>query len=284
MTEPNALREHALDELMARVVPLAEAPSGEPLPAEQLVALVERRLLPEEEAEALARLQNSPAARVELRALFPNRYTELLGDARPSTATGGGNNVLRFPLRPALAGAATFAAAAAITLLMWPYAPPTDTGFEIASAGSVVRSAHDQAADRVVARPGQRVSLLMRLGEPGAFDRLRGATAWGALYRVDHRGEASLVCTSERGCQRGAGTLGHLFHAPEQDGRTNRFVFVSGSKVVDPADARAIAEAANARGGGWPALRDALEHAATERGWRLHPQRPIVVGGGTPRP
>ncbi len=279
MTETEPKREYALDRAIAHLVPLAEAPSGNLLPPEELVALVERRLLPEEVTGVVERLTDSPAARVELRLLFPERFTELLDDARPDTSQRADAKVLRFPLRPALAGAASFAAAAAITLFMWPYAPPTDAGFEMTTAGTVVRSRADARGAKLVARPGQRIQLLMRLGEPTAFDRFRGAQSWGALYRVDHRGEASLVCTSQAGCQRGAGTLGYLFHVPEQGGRLNRFVFVSGSESVDPAQARAPAAAANERGGGWPALRDELERAAARRGWRLHPQRPIVVGG-----
>lgn len=274
---PNPDMDHALDEVMTRVVPLAEAPSGERLPAETLAALGERRLLPEEEAETIERVKDSPAARVELRTLYPDRYTELLGDAMPAAASGGGAKVLRFPLRPALAGAATFAAAAAITLFVWPYAPPAYTDFQQVPT-SETRSVSDDVQTMVV-QPGQTVQLLMRLGTTSAFDRWRGALAWGALYRVDHVGNVSLVCTSDAGCQRGAGTLSHLFRAPVEPGRINRFVFVSGSERVAAAEGTALATAANSRGGGWPALRDELNVAAGAYGWRLHPQRPIVVSG-----
>ncbi len=274
---PDPIMDHALDEVMTRVVPLAEAPSGERLPAETLAALGERRLLPEEEAAAVERVKDSPAARVELRTLYPQRYTELLGDAVPSVPDTGGAKVLRFPLRPALAGAATFAAAAAITLFVWPYAPPAHTDFQQVPT-SETRSVSDDVQTMVV-QPAQTIQLLMRLGTSSTFDRWRGAVSWGALYRVAHVGNVSLVCTSEAGCQRGAGTLSHLFRAPVEPGRINRFVFVSGSELVAAGEAEALATASNSRGGGWPALRDELNAAATAHGWRLHPQRPIVVSG-----
>ncbi len=51
---PDPIMDHALDEVMTRVVPLAEAPSGERLPAETLAALGERRLLEHGERDVLA--------------------------------------------------------------------------------------------------------------------------------------------------------------------------------------------------------------------------------------
>jgi len=279
MQQCNPQTERALADVMARLVPLADAPAGERLLAEQVVALGERRLLPEEEPAVIERIKRSPAARVELRHHYPARYAELLGDERPALSSGGGAKVLRFPLRPALAGAATFAAAAAITLFVWPYGPTSGGGFEQTPAGpGVLRSAASADAEQLVARPGQPIQLLMRQGEPSSFDRLRGAQSWGALFRVDHAGEASLVCTSQSGCGRADGTLSHLFRAPVEPGRANRFVFVSGPEGIAPADARAVAEVANAQGGGWPALDEVLKRAAATHGWSLHPQRPIVVG------
>ncbi len=272
MSAPDPRAAAALDHLLVHAVPLVEPPPGELLDPDTMAALGERRLLPGEEVAALDRVRRSPAARVELRQLYPETWAELLGDELPRPQAP----VLGFPVRRALAGAATFAAAAAALFFALPTRPPEGAGAQLAPI--VTTRGGDDAAERVTVLPGQRVQILMRLGEPSALDRLRGHSPWGALYEVDGGGRVNLVCTSEAGCLHGSpGALAWLHVAPADPGRVTRFMFVSGARAVPEASARAVADEANAAGGGWGALATAVDHAAERHGWRAHPQRPVEV-------
>ncbi|MEZ4467080.1 MAG: hypothetical protein R3F43_22185 [bacterium] len=214
-------REGAVHDLFERLLPALDPPAG-PLPdAEGVAALIEGRLGPAEQARLLDAIRQSPAARVELRALAPERYRSLLGEEVTTTAPG---KVLTFPGRRIALAVAGAALAAAAALVLLPAAPPEGAGVAV-SAQSAIRS-------HGVAEPGDSFHLMMRLGTPGLLARLRGAEAWGALIQTDAQG-TRLVCTSaDARCRASADTLAWRFVAPLKPGVTG-FAFVSASTVPD---------------------------------------------------
>lgn len=258
-TEPGdgSEQDRAARELFARLVPLIDPPEGDLLDEELVAALAEGRLLPAEEARVVAFIRSSPAARVELRDLYPEAYQRLIeppaAPARPPR---------RWPRRVFLGVLATAAAAAAAVFLV-PVGPPDGATLDL----QVVRARRSAppAGEGERLLPGDRAQLLVRLGRPSAFDALRGARPWGALYRVDDDGRAALVCTSEAGgCRVSDDTMAWL-----HTGATGaRFVFVAGSRPLDAPEA--IADAVNDAGGGWDRLLAVLVDRAGA-GWTLHP-------------
>ncbi len=281
----------ALDGVVARLYRQHEPPVASPVDAESIVALAEGRLAGAERTDLVARIKQNTAARRELLELYPELFDALL-DA-PNASVGGtprGARVLPFPVRWAAGGAGLVLAAAAALLVFVPRpAPPVGSRFEVVAASEATFKERGHAVtpdgataglrgDVILVAPGQRLQLLMRLGAPNGFDRrLRGATAAGALFMVDHTGRARLICTDHGGCPSSADTLAHLFLAPTQTGATTWFAFVSSSTAIDAAEARALADAANAAGGGWDALRGVLSKKAAEARWNVLEQPPVRV-------
>lgn len=259
-------RDARVHQLLERLVPLLEPPAGELPDAERVAALAEGRLPQREASELIEEIRKSPAARVELRALYPERYLMLLGDA-PVASTG---RVLAFPqaaVRRWVAVGVALAAAAALVFLV-PSAPPSDAGAVLQPRSEAVRS-------RGSAEPGDRFHLLMHLGRPGLFDRLRGHEPWGALIQADESG-VRLVCTSaEARCRTGADTMAWSFTAPIRRGVT-AFVFVAAGQAPSRDEVSALVATAQKSLARPRDLASVVEKAAPGR-WRVHPLEPVEV-------
>lgn len=270
-----ATRDADIDRTLHALVTRLDPPPG-PLPdPESLVALVEGRLLPDERARVLEAVRESPAARAELRALFPDAWRELLG-AEPEGAV-----VIPGPWRraaPWLAGVVT-AAAAALALSLRPPGPPADSALTVLPDPGVAERTRGAEAEAIYAAPGERIDVLMRLGRPSGLDALTRAEPWGALFLVDRRGRARLVCTSaDARCRASADTMAWLFTAPREPGPTRFFFLVANRPVPDAALTAATADldapdpdAAAAE------VERRLHRVAAEHGGRVHAHLPVIV-------
>ncbi len=255
------LNSHAL---LERLVPALEPPSGDLPDAERVAALAEGRLSPRQAHDLIEEIRRSPAARVELRALYPERFAVLLGEVRPATSA----RVLAFPVRRWVAAGAALAAAAAVVVLL-PASLPSGSGAELQARSEAVRSGG-------TAEPGDRFYLMMRLGQPGLFDRLRGHSPWGALFLADGLG-VRLVCTSaDAHCRSGGDTLAWSFTAPVRAGVTG-FAFVAAGQAPEPAALSAVLAEVSAEAPGPRELPAALERRAGTLRWRVHALDPVVV-------
>lgn len=250
--------------LFERLVPALEPPAGDLPDAERVAALVEGRLSPSQAHDLMEEIRRSPAARVELRALDPARYAALMGEVPPTTQA----RVLAFPSRRWAVVGAALAAAAALVLLL-PASLPSQSGAEIQARNETVRS-------RGSAEPGDRFHLMMHLGQPGLFDRLRGHAPWGALFQADGQG-VRLVCTSaDARCRSGGDTLAWSFTAPVRTGVTG-FAFVAAGEAPSPDALTALLADLSTEA---PTPRDlaaALERRAGALRWRVHGLDPVEV-------
>jgi hypothetical protein len=271
------------DVLLQRWLPLFDAPAGELPDPELVAALGEGLLTPAEEAEAVAAIRHSPAARIELRDVYPEVFARHFGHEIPraESASEGGAKVLAFPARRRVAAISTLAvaAAAAIALFAIPPSPPESSDLTMlrgVRSGDTVRGGE---AEAIAIAPGEKIDLLMKLGTPGTLDSIRGARPWGALFAVDASGRARLVCTHDDAqCKASDKTMAYLFTAP-RDAGTTWFFFVAAPNAVEAADLGRLVEGLE----GAPAevataLQRRLDEAAGEHHWKVHAQRPLRVG------
>jgi hypothetical protein len=249
--------QHAAHRALEHLVPAFDPPAG-PLPdAEQLVALAEGRLGAADAQRLRDAIAASPAARVELRALYPQTYARLF-DTQPVQI---GATVI--PFRRRAAWVAGLAAAAAIAFfVLRPMGPPLNASADVAPI-----EAQTTRGERLLLLPGTRVQLRARLGQPGTLDRWRGATPWGALIRIDADG-ATLVCThADAACRSSAQTMGHQAVISGAPGETVRYVFLIANQPADLSSIAGPAEGADER----------LKAAADAVNGQLTPTRPIVI-------
>ncbi|MCB9538272.1 MAG: hypothetical protein H6704_18615 [Myxococcales bacterium] len=290
MTPHSDRHASSLDGVFARLYAAVDVPAPSELDAETLVAFAEGRQSPSEREATRAHIRASVAARRELQALYPEIFDRLLETpARANAPPGEGAKVLPFrrPRVWAAAGALLTAAAALVVFVQAPD-PPAGSRFEVvpATEGFIERG-HEVTPDGAVAgtrgavnevAPGQRLQLLIRLGQPSRFDQaVRGARAAGALFMVEPDGRARLVCTDAGGCPSSADTLAWLYVAPSTPGATAHFAFVSASRPIEVQRAQALVDAVNAAGGGWDALRARLQAEAEGADWNVLEQPPVRV-------
>ncbi len=279
------MRPHAVettDVLLQRWVPLFDTPAGDLPDPELVAALGEGLLTPAEEAGALAAIRRSPAARVELRDLYPEVFARHFGHEIPKAeAAAEGAKVLAFPARRRVAviSGLALAAAAAVALFAVPPGPPESSDLTMlrgVRAGDTVRGGE---AEAISIAPGEKIDLLMKLGTPGTLDAIRGAQPWGALFAVDAAGRARLVCTHDDAqCKASDKTMAYLFTAP-RDAGTTWFFFVAAAKPVDDAALeRLVAGLEGAPAEVAATLQSRLDEAAGEHHWKVHAQRPLRVG------
>lgn len=263
----DANHDDVLDALLAQVIPLVEPPAGD-LPDANLVgALVEGRLPPGVAHRVTRQIERSPAARAELRALFPERFAEIFEapPAPPATvprATGASTRGWRGPLY----GALTLVAAAALAFFLVPPKAPSGSALEVA------RDSKQNV--RGPATPGSRFAVSMKLGEPSRLDALRGKQPFGALLVTDPSGYTRLVCTTvdRQRCTAAEGTLGYLFVAPSAKGAYT-LSLLSTPEPLAPSDLTALL--GQAQRASTPL--DALETAARKRNGKLLRAEPIQV-------
>jgi len=272
----------AAERALTRLITFADPPVGPLYSADLVAALGEGSLLPREEVRLVADIRRSPAARNELRELYPERF-EAIFEQRPS----GMARVLRFPRkRMAVAGALVAALAATLAIVLIPPAPPSGGEMSILTYHEVLRRGGDsitRGGDADVLRTGERFQAHLALGRLGWLDRMRGAGLWAGLFRVDTAGHASLAATTE---DPGAGmctvseqTMACVVRAGERPG-LEHLVFVTASRPPDTGTLRSILGRVNAvpaptaRGA---ALRAALRAEAADRPWRVSAYPPIEI-------
>lgn len=225
--------EHAAHRALEHLVPAFDPPEGELPDAEELVAFAEGRLAQQDRARVRETIETSPAARVELRALYPQTY-ERLFDAAPVTV---GAKVIPFR-RPAVWAAVAAAAAALFLFVLRPVGPPQNA----AGGFSLVDDTRERSGGEEYLVPsGTGVDLSVNLGQTGALDRLRGGEPWGALIRID--GDAAQVlCTSaDARCRSSASTMALRQVVSGSLNERIRFVAIVANR---PADLSAISGAA----------------------------------------
>lgn len=240
--------EHAAHRALEHLVPTFDPPEGDLPDPEELVAFAEGRLAPGDRDRVRASIAASPAARVELRALYPQTYAQTF-DATPVEV---GAKVLAFR-RPMVWGVVLAAAAALFLTVLRPVGAPQN-----ASAGlSRVDDTVVRSAGETYLLSGAAVDLFVDLGQAGVLDRLGGGTPWGALVRVD-ADEAKVLCThTDARCRSSATTMASRQIVSGSVNDRIRFVAVLANRPVDlsaiagpAAEARARIEAAAAAAGG----------------------------------
>lgn len=241
MTAMTDVREDAaMDALLARVLPLVDPPAGALPDPDLLCALVEGRLPPSTAARLTRQIAASPAARAELRDLFPEQFEALLApaDAPPAITPARVAVIEPARWRAPLTGLATLIAAAALAFLFVPPSPPQGSGL------SYTRDDSANAVRGAVA-PGQRFAVRVRVGAVNRFDALRGHAPWAALVVTDPDGVTRVLCTTtdRQRCTAAEGTLGYLFVAPSARGEY-RLSLLSGPTAIEHA---ALTEGAAAR-------------------------------------
>lgn len=270
----------ASHDALMKLFPVFEPPSGDLPNAEDLAAFSEGLLLPDEEIQMRDLITNSPAARAELRHLYPRLFVAMF---KPESIEERDNEavkapaaaqVLPFPkrrrgLRYAAVGGLLAAAAAAIFLFM-PTAPADGASMTIAPLAKT-RAAPSEMF--MPAMPQERFQLLIKLGEASIFDRLRGHAPFGLLFQLDASGRAQLVCTSDDAeCRPSPTTMSYLYQAPAEQGQ-QRLIFVSGVGSIDRAQARAL-ESENTR---WSIFEGRLNETAERLNWTVHEPKLLLV-------
>lgn len=248
--------DHAAHRALEHMVPVLDPPDGELPDAEELAAFAEGRLA-ERDAERLrSAIAASPAARVELRALYPQTYARLF-EATP-VEVGAEVIALR---RPAIWVGGVAAAAALFLFVLRPLGPPEQASAHldpVRSGNAVFRGASTaQRSATQTLRAGRTVDLHADLGQAGLLDRLGGAAPWGALIRLDGEG-ATVICThTDAACRSSARTMASRQVISGSAGDVIRFGFIIANQPADlsavpgpAADAEArLAAAASAAGG-----------------------------------
>lgn len=247
-------KQHAAHRALEHLVPALDPPDGALPDAEELVALAEGRLLASDAERVRTAIADSPAARVELRALYPQVYAEMF-EAAPIEI---GAEVIPFRRR-IVWGVGLAAAAAALFVFLRPIGPPVNFGVDMRPVQDEVRRGAERGAERGMrVEAGDRVRLSAQLGQAVTLDQLLGGTPWGALIRIDNRG-ATVICThSDAACRSSAQTMAHEAVINGEGGETVQFVFLIANQQADltgvdgPADGamerlKAISESVNGR-------------------------------------
>ena len=214
----------AIDRALGALVPLINPPEGVLPDPEQVAALGEDRLPPAEVKALVALIRQSPAARVEFRALYPQRFAALFETPEPAVGEAKVFSFRRLS-GPAIGGI-TLAVAAAAAILLVPCQAPVDGRIS-------VYPETEFSVFRGNTRPGERFRVMLRAGRISTFDRLRGGTPWAALVLQPPSGEMRVICTTEEptNCGSADGTLSHLFVVPNVTG-THRFIMLSGPRAL----------------------------------------------------
>lgn len=226
-------KQHAAHRALEHLVPALDPPDGALPDADELVALAEGRLLASDAERVRSAIAESPAARVELRALYPQVYAEMF-EAAPIEI---GAEVIPFRRR-IVWGVGLAAAAAALFVFLRPIGPPTNFGVDMRPVQDELRRGAERGAERGTLRveAGTRMQLSAQLGQATTLDQLRGGTPWGALIRIDSRG-ATVICThSDAGCRSSAQTMAHEAVINGEGGETVQFVFLIANQPADLTD------------------------------------------------
>lgn len=250
--------EHQAHRALQHLMPVLDPPDGALPDAEELVAFAEGRLAARDAERVRALIADSPAARVELRALFPQAHARLFD----TPAIQIGAQVLPFRRR-LIWGAGVALAATLAFFLLRPMGAPAGSVAELTRATGQVRSGGEQ----MLVMPGEAVDITLKLGQPSTWDRWRGATPWAALVRIDADG-AQVVCThADAFCRSAPDTMASQQIISGAAGDRVFFMFVVANQ---PADLSAIAgpkEGALAR----------VAAAVAESGGVLRVVKPIVI-------
>ena len=250
--------EHQAHRALQHLMPVLDPPAGALPDPEELVALAEGRLAAGDAERVRALIADSPAARVELRALFPQTHARLF-ETEPIQI---GAQVLPFRRRVAWTAGLALAAALAFFVLR-PMGPPAGVAADVTRAKGQLRNGGEQ----MLVMPGEAVDLTLRLGQASTLDRWRGATPWAALIRVDADG-ATIVCThADAVCRSAANTMGHQQVISGGAGDRVQFVFLVANQPADLSGIAGPSEGADAR----------IKSAADAAGGALHPVTPIVI-------
>lgn len=244
--------DQAAEAFMQIFMPLASPPEGELPDADEVTALVEGRLLPDEVAQLIRRIDGSAAARSELAALSPRIFARHFPEKRPPLHRWSKpRKVLAF-------GALAALAAAVVAAFVVPYAAPEGASLSV-QARPMERGA--PKPDGQTMRPTQWATLQLTAGVVRPFDTLRGGAAWVTLYQVDPVGGITRLCSSaDSSCALVGGRVPLSWRAPSLEG-TYTLVLLGGSHNPSAAD-RLEGQ------GGLPAL----EAAAAASGWTAQRQ------------
>ena len=254
--------EHQTHRALQHLMPLLDPPAGTLPDAEELVALAEGRLAARDADRVRALIADSPAARVELRALYPQTHARLF----ETESIHIGAQVLPFQsrLRQRIVWGTGIALAAALAFfVLRPMGPPAGSAADLTRTTGQVRSGGAQ----MLVMPGTAVDITLKLGQTSTLDRWRGGTPWAALVRVDADG-AQIVCThADAFCRSAADTMGSQQVISGTAGDRVEFIFLVANQ---PADLNGIAgprDGANAR----------MTAAVEAVGGELRPVTPIVI-------
>ncbi|MGK0360302.1 MAG: hypothetical protein ACI9U2_002615 [Bradymonadia bacterium] len=261
-------REHQTHCALQHLMPMLDPPTGALPDAEDLVALAEGRLADRDANRVRALIADSPAARVELRALYPQTHARLFdtesitvgssrtGASKARSSEAGSNRygaqIIAFRRRVTWGVGIALAAAVAFFILR-PLGPPAGSAADLTRTQGQVRSGGDQ----MLVMPGEAVDLTLKLGQASTLDRWRGGAPWAALIRVDADG-ARVVCThADAFCRSAPNTMGSQQVISGAAGDRVQFTFLVANQPADlsgiagPRDGAAgrIAAAAQAAGG-----------------------------------
>jgi hypothetical protein len=246
---------------------------------EFLAALGESRLTEVEEDQALARLRSDPEARSAFRDLYPARFAALFGHnvvslpalegtpppeglppepagLVPSPPLVGGLGVMP-PVRPAwrLLGFGLLASFAVLAALVMPARRPGHTG-------AIYDPERTRGVSNYRAAIRPPVPLMVDLGEPTAWDALRGRHPWGAVIAAGEDGRPFVLATTARpgNCTVTPATLACL----DRD-------WFSGLAVVVSTGAADVALDALVSGSPtWQEFVGALKQVSTNEPWSVH--------------
>lgn len=265
--------EHQTHRALQHLMPILDPPAGALPDAEELVALAEGRLADRDADRVRALIADSPAARVELRALYPQTHARLfdtesitVGSSRIASSKAGsstdGAQIIAFRRRVTWGVGIALAAAVAFFILR-PLGPPTGSAADLTRTQGQVRSGGDQ----MLVMPGEAVDLTLKLGQASTLDRWRGGAPWAALIRIDADG-ARVVCThADAFCRSAPDTMGSQQIISGAAGDRVQFTFLVANQPADLSGIAGPRDSAAAR----------IDAAAQAVGGALRPVTPIVI-------